>query len=82
MDSKAKKSIFFGYGIGVKGYRLYDTSKARVIHVRDIIFDELGSTTGEQSGKEVVNQPQAEIHNQDSHHDNDDLDEKSQETTG
>ena len=52
IDPKAKKSIFIGYGIGVKGYRLYDTSKARVIHARDVIFDEF--------------QLQAEIHYQDS----------------
>ena len=61
MIPKAKKIIFLGYGIGVKGYRLYDTSKAKNIHARDIIFDELASTTGEQSGKEVVNQPQCNI---------------------
>ena len=54
----------------------------RVIHERNVIFDELASPTGEQSGKEVVNQPQAEIRYQDSHDDDDDLDEKSQETTG
>ena len=59
----------------------YDISKARVIHVRDVIFDELASKTGEQSGKEVVNQPQAEIQYQESHG-HDDLDEKSQEITG
>ena len=55
MDPKAKKSIFLGYGIAVKSYRLYDTSQARVILARDVIFDELASITGEQSGKEVVN---------------------------
>ena len=54
MEPKAKKSIFLGYGIGVKGYRRYDTSKARDIHARDVIFDELASTTGEQCRKEVV----------------------------
>ena len=78
MDPKEKRSIFLGYGIGVKGYRLYDTSKARIMHARDVIFDELASTTGEQRGKKVVNQPQGEIQYQDNHDDY----EKSQETTG
>ena len=41
MDPKAKKSIFLGYGIGVKSYRLYDTSEVRVILAKDVIFDEL-----------------------------------------
>ena len=78
MDPKSKRSIFLGYDTEVKGYRLYNTSKARVIHARDVIFDELASTTGEQRRKEVVNQPQAEIQYQDSHDDDDDdLDEKS-----
>ena len=81
MDLRAKKGIFLGYGIGVKGYKFYDTRETRVIHMRDVIFDELASTTGEQSRKEVINQPQAEIQYQDSNN-NDDLDEKSQETTG
>lgn len=34
MDPKAKKSIFFGYGIEVKRYRHYNTEKVRVFHSR------------------------------------------------
>ena len=38
MDPKEKKSIFLGYGIGVEGYRLYDTSKARVCSGKNFVF--------------------------------------------
>ena len=40
LDSKARKCIFMGYGTETKGYRLYDVNRARVIHSRDVLFDE------------------------------------------
>ena len=40
LSSKAQKCIFLGYGDVTKGYRLYDTIKARIIHSRDVVFDE------------------------------------------
>ena len=43
MDPKGKKSIFLGYGIGVKGYRLFDTDTSKVFHSRDVIFNEIAS---------------------------------------
>ena len=40
LDSKSRKCIFLGYGDCVKGYRLYDISRSKVIHSRDVIFNE------------------------------------------
>ena len=42
MDPKAK-SIFLRYGIGVKGYRFFDTEILKVLHSRDVIFNESAS---------------------------------------
>ena len=50
MDPKAKKSIFLGYGIRVKGDKLFDTERLRVFHTRDIIFNELVSIS--EQGRE------------------------------
>ena len=40
LDSKARKCVLLGYGETTKGYRLYDPSKDRVIHSRDVKFNE------------------------------------------
>ena len=40
LSPKAQKCIFLSYGDVTKGYRLYDTIKARIIHSRDVVFDE------------------------------------------
>ena len=45
MDPKAKKSIFLGYGIDVKGYRHFDTVTLKVFQSRDVIFNETASTS-------------------------------------
>ena len=60
MDPKAKKSIFLGYGIGVKGYRLFDTDTSKVFHSRDVIFNETASIS-EKRTEEVENQPLVEV---------------------
>ena len=39
-DSKARKCILLGYGQATKGYRLYDTERRKVIHSRDVRFNE------------------------------------------
>ena len=78
MDPKAKKSIFFGYGIGVKGYRLFDTETRSVFHSRDAIFNESVSI-GEQE-RAVGNQPLVEVDSQNISSDDDDDD--SLEVTG
>ena len=40
LDTKSKRCIFVGYGTDVKGYRLYDMQRSRVIFSRDVLFDE------------------------------------------
>ena len=59
MDLKAKKSIFLGYGIGVKGYRLFDTDTSKVIYSSDVIFKKTASIS--EQGTEVENQPLVEV---------------------
>ena len=39
-DSKTKKSIFVGYSITSKGYRLYDPVSGKIHVSRDVLFDE------------------------------------------
>ena len=58
-DPKAK-SIFLGYGIGIKGYRLFDTDTSKVFHNRDVTFNETASIS-EQRTEEVENQPLVEV---------------------
>ena len=40
LESKSRKCIFVGYGESVKGYRLYDPNRAKVIYSRDVLFNE------------------------------------------
>lgn len=40
LDFKANRCIFLGYGTDVKGFRVYDYSKSKVLHNRDVIFNE------------------------------------------
>ena len=74
MDPKAK-SVFLGYGIGVKEYRLFDTGTSKVFHSRDVIFNETASIS-EQGTEEVENQRLVEVENISSGDD-----ENSQEAT-
>ena len=39
-DVKTRKCIFLGYSANVKAYRLYDCDCQKIIHSRDVIFDE------------------------------------------
>ena len=39
-DLKSKRCILLGYGTEVKGYRLYDPVRCRVIFSRDVVFNE------------------------------------------
>ena len=63
LDLKARRCIFLGYGDVTKGYRLYNPIKARVIHSRDVVFDEtsLGFETEQMKDLEGINQPVVEI---------------------
>ena len=40
LDAKIRKCVLLGYGIEQKGYRLYDLGRMKVIHSRDVVFDE------------------------------------------
>ena len=40
LDSKARKCILLGYGQETKGYRLFDTTRGKVIYSRDVKFNE------------------------------------------
>ena len=53
LDSKSRKCILLGYGAEIKGYRLYDVERRKVLHSRDVIFDESSRLTisGERQGK-------------------------------
>ena len=39
-DSKARKCILLGYGQKTKGYRLFDPIRGKVLHSRDVRFNE------------------------------------------
>nr|AAL58228.1 putative gag-pol polyprotein [Oryza sativa Japonica Group]ABF96256.1 retrotransposon protein, putative, unclassified [Oryza sativa Japonica Group] len=39
-DNKSDRCIFVGYADGIKGYRLYNLEKKKIIISRDVIFDE------------------------------------------
>ena len=39
-DLKSRKCILIGYGQKIKGYRLFDPSRRKVIHTRDVKFNE------------------------------------------
>ena len=40
LEPKTRKCVMLGYGTQQKGYRLYDLQWSRVIHSRDVVFDE------------------------------------------
>ena len=47
LDVKSRKCLMLGYGSTQKGYRLYDVERMKVVHSRDVVFDET-STAGLQ----------------------------------
>ena len=49
-DSKARKCVLVGYGQETKGYRLYDPIRQKILHSRDIKFNE-----DEKEGEKVTN---------------------------
>ena len=40
LDPRAKKALFMGVTLGVKGYRLWCLSSKKIISSRDVTFDE------------------------------------------
>ena len=56
LDSKARKCILLGYGRDRKGYRLYDPVQQKILHSRDVRFNEAEKTeavTGDSAGVEA-----------------------------
>ncbi|CAB3996244.1 Retrovirus-related Pol poly from transposon TNT 1-94 [Paramuricea clavata] len=51
LDSKPRKCIFLGYGAETKGYRLYDSNRARVFHSRDVQFNESSQEPEQMTAK-------------------------------
>ena len=52
LDSKSRKCILLGCGAEIKGYRLYDVERGKVLHSRDVVFDESSRLT--ISGERLV----------------------------
>ena len=40
LEPRARKGIFVGYGVGVKGYRVWCNDSKKIIVSRDVVFDE------------------------------------------
>ena len=40
LDPRAKKALFMGFTLGVKGYRLWSLYSKKIISSRDVTFDE------------------------------------------
>ena len=53
LDSRTRKCVLLGYGINRKGCRLYDLGHMKVIHSRDVVFDE-ASMPGMEKEKETT----------------------------
>ena len=51
LDFKTRKCVLLGYGTNQKGYRLYNLGRMKVIHSRDVVFDEI-SMPGIQTEEE------------------------------
>ena len=59
IDPKSRRCLFLGYGDTVKGYRLYDEVKKKVIYSRDVRFEEKRIIIDESFDEE--NDPQEEV---------------------
>ena len=40
LDIKTRKCVLLGYGTNQKGYRLHDVKRKKIVHSRDVVFDE------------------------------------------
>ena len=60
-DSKTRRSIFLGYGQGVKGYRLYDKAQRRIFYSRNVVFNETSSTKQDDLKDVAEDEPSIEL---------------------
>ena len=44
LDNKAEKCIFVGYKDGIKGYKLWNSIKRKIVYSRDVVFREVKNT--------------------------------------
>ena len=49
LDSKSRKCVFLGYSESRKGYRLHDAENQKIVHSRDVTFNELTSPFKKES---------------------------------
>ena len=61
LDSKTRRSIFLGYGQGVKGYRLYNKAQKRIFYSRNVVFNEIRSTKQDGVKDVAENEPSIEL---------------------
>ena len=57
LDSKAHECLFLGYCPTSKAYRLWSTTKRRILHSRDVIFDEETSPNFSSSLNKTTSPP-------------------------
>ena len=65
LDPRAKKALFMGVTLGVKGYRLWCLSSKKIISSRDVTFDESAMlkkvTTYEKVSENTFQQPEGRL---------------------
>ena len=54
LDSKTRKCILLGYGSVQKGYRVYDETTQKILHSRNVTFNEVGEPIAEKSAPTSV----------------------------
>ena len=54
LDDKALRCIFLGYSTNGKGYRLYNPNRRKIVHSRDVKFNEFVSRVENDTPTEVT----------------------------
>ena len=54
LDDKARRCIFLGYSTNGKGYRLYNPNRRKIVHSRDVKFNEFVSRVENDTPTEVT----------------------------
>ena len=45
MDNKVEKCVFIGYKYGVKGYKLWNPIRRKIVYSQDVSFREVENTS-------------------------------------
>ena len=59
LDYKTRKCVLLGYDTSQKGYRLYDVGRIKVVHSKDVVFDE--TSTPEIRKETIVKYVELEV---------------------